>query len=255
MRGVTEKLRAHWQKTDYVTFLGCGEPTLASNLAEVCSAISDIWKGKKALLTSGALIWKSEVRRDSLGFDVVLPTVSAGEQGLWRKIHRPHPSLSYAKVMSGLRGFAAEFSGQIWVEVMLLRGVNDDLRNLEGIRKAIEPLNPEKIQLMAPTRPPAEKWVHCPSKEAVERAIAAIPGSVDMTEPEKGEFAARRDEAVEDLLAMAMVHPMREEQAMGVLLGADLSSKDASSILKSLEGSGKLIRKVYKGTEFYRAEE
>lgn len=251
---IAERFRSLKRDPDYVTFLGCGEPTLASNLGDVLRGVSATWEGKNALLTNGALLWMEDVRKDSLDFDVVIPTVSAGNGRLFGKIHRPHPSLSYEKVTEGMRRFAAEFPGELWIEVMLLRGVNDDRQSLEGIAANIEHLRADRIHLTAPIRPPTEKWVLGPTEEAVELALSAIPGSVDMTGPEEGSFDAKREGAVEDVLDTARVHPMREEQFFQAFDAAGISQGEAFDILKRLLDDGSMTMTEHRGKRFYRAK-
>jgi len=252
---VIDRLRGLKSVPDYVTFLGCGEPTLAANMSGILSGISASWKGKKALLTNGALFWMDDVRKESLGFDVVLPTVSAGNEQLFRKIHRPHRSLDHRKVRDGIRRFASDFAGELWIEVMLMRGVNDDRQNLEEINTSIEPLDADKIHLTAPIRPPSERWVLCPTKEAVELAMQLIPGSVDTTRYEEGGFGSRREKVVEDLMDMARVHPMREEQIIDVFRISGLSPEEASEHLARMVDEGVVLRTEHVGKVFYRTKE
>jgi wyosine [tRNA(Phe)-imidazoG37] synthetase (radical SAM superfamily) len=92
---VRSALSAPGAKADYVTFLGSGEPTLASNMGEIMHGLKRFWTGGTALLTSGALLWRPDVRGEAEVFDVVMPTVSAGTERLFRRINgRTPPSLS-----------------------------------------------------------------------------------------------------------------------------------------------------------------
>jgi wyosine [tRNA(Phe)-imidazoG37] synthetase (radical SAM superfamily) len=223
-------------------------------MGEILEGISAAWKGRKALLTNGSLLWMRDVREESLDFDVVIPTISAGNEQLFRKIHRPHPSLSHEKVLEGIRRFAADFSGGLWIEVMLLRGVNDNRQSLEEIRADIEPLKADKIHLTAPIRPPTERWVQCPTEEAVELAMRVIPGAQDTTGPEEGSFGSRRERVVEDLLSMARIHPMREEQVLEVFRDAGLAEEECHDILKHLLDDSIMARTEHRGKMFYRTK-
>jgi wyosine [tRNA(Phe)-imidazoG37] synthetase (radical SAM superfamily) len=250
---VRSALSAPGAKADYVTFLGSGEPTLASNMGEIMHGLKRFWTGGTALLTSGALLWRPDVRGEAEVFDVVMPTVSAGTERLFRRIHRPHPSLSFDKVHSGMRAFSKDYSGRLWAEVMLLKGLNDDTESLEGIRAAIETLQPEEVHLMAPVRPPCEKWVEVPTRASIERALDMLPGAIDMTEPEAGEFDALMNDAAETLLGTVRVHPLRQQQALEILVGRGLSPQDAQGMLEELVWSSRVERLEHRGEVFYRA--
>lgn len=254
-REVLARLECLALNPDYVTFLGCGEPTLASNLGAALRGVSSGWKGKTALLTNGALLWMEDVRVDALEFDVVMPTISAGNPRLFRQMHRPHPSLGFEKVTEGIRRFASQYSGALWIEVMLLGGVNDDRKSLEEIASVLQPIRADRIHLTAPIRPPTLSRVRCPTREAIELAKTIIPGSVDTTGPEEGSFDSIRSRVVEDLLGMARVHPMREEQVMDVFQKAGVSRQQGLDILKKLQDQGRITSSEHRDVRFYRTLE
>lgn len=232
--------------------MGCGEPTLALNMGDILREIADSTNCRKVLLTNGALLWDPNVRREAKEFDVVLPTIAAGDEGLFRKIHRPHPSLNLQKVLSGMIKFSRETAGEVWAEVMLVAGMNDDEVNLEGIRRAIDPLNAHKIHITAPTRPPAERWVRCPNRESIELALIKIPGAMDMTEPEKGQFDVSKRQMIDDLLAIAMIHPLTEAQILSALTSIGMNVEEARQTVEKLRNDSRIEQIVHGGTVFYR---
>lgn len=252
-KAVSNLLDGASRRPDYVTFLGHGEPTLAANLGHIRSSIEQIWDGRIALLTNGSLLWMKDVGEAASAFDLVMPTISAGDETLFRMIHRPHPSLSFEKVIRGMTEFADSFEGDLYVETMLLGGINDSDETLERIRAAIEPLNPDGVHLMAPTRPPAESWIECPSRIRVSAAMRIIPNSSDMTEPESSGMPSYSDEEIGHLIGIASMHPLRDDQAVALLASKGLSEPEARSILEALVTSSRLDRKEYAGKVFYRA--
>jgi len=237
---------------DYITFIGCGEPTLAANLGEVFSRINDIADCRKALLTNGSLLWDPALREEVSRFDVVMPTVSACNETMYRRLHRPHPALPYEKVISGIREFARQFSGELWVEVMLVRGVNDDEQSLKGIGGIIETLDADRVHLTAPTRPPAERWVKCPTRESIELAMRIIPGTIDTTMDEEGQFGVGSRTAIEDLVRIMEVHPMSEEQILDALMSAGLTHEDSMATMQRLCDDPRITRIEHRGKTFYR---
>ncbi|MEM0343736.1 MAG: radical SAM protein [Thermoplasmata archaeon] len=249
---VLDRISKASHRPDYVTFLGCGEPTLASNMGDILREIAGSTDCRKALLTNGALLWNPNVRQEAKKFDVVLPTIAAGNEGLFRKIHRPHPSLNLQKVLSGMMKFSREAAGEVWVEVMLVAGINDDGVSLEGIRRAIGPLNANKIHITAPTRPPAELWVRCPNRESIELALVKIPGAIDMNEPETGQFDISKRQMIDDLLAIAMIHPLTEVQILGALTSIGMTAEEARQTVEKLRTDSRIEQIVHGGTVFYR---
>ena len=55
--------------------------------------------------------------------DVVMPSLDAVTPSVFQTINRPHPSLDITQVIQGLADFRREYEGQIWLEILLCRGV------------------------------------------------------------------------------------------------------------------------------------
>jgi len=250
VQAVRDKL-AQAPHTDYVTVVGDGEPTLASNLGEVRGRIASEWSGRTALLTNGSLLWMSEVRSAAAGFDIVLPTISAGDQATFRRLHRPHVSLSFERCVRGLKSFCSEHADKIWAEVMLVREVNDSTRSLRAIGALIKELHPAEVHLTAPIRPPSVSTIQPPMRDSVELALSEIPGSVDFTRPEASEMPESRADPVRHLIDIAGTHPLRRAQALDVLANSGMSGREADEALDSLVRSAAVIALDRQGEVFY----
>lgn len=237
---------------DFVTFMGEGEPTLATNLGDMASEAKDFWKGGMALITNGSMFFSPEVRKAAMKFDIISPTIAAGDEKTYRRLHRPHRLFTLDKMLEGLKEFRRDFPGEIWAEVMLVRDVNDSFESLQSIRSAVLSIGADRTFIATPIRPPAEDWVLPPEKEAVDLALELLPGAEDMTYPESGEFTSISEDPVVNILTIAVNHPLREDQVEAILSG-DNSEDDIIRILNGLIEEGKLERRRYGGTVFYRA--
>lgn len=139
---------------DYITFSGSGEPTLNSRIGEVLAYIKQNYpKVKTAILTSGALLSSSALRASLLDADVILPSLDAASQNVFKKINRPNPKLNIESYIEGLIDLRKEYSGQIWLEVFMLKGYNDSKEELDLIKKAILEIKPNIVQLNTLDRP------------------------------------------------------------------------------------------------------
>jgi len=146
-------------RIDWITFSGSGEPTLHKRLGEMIRSVKKITRIPVAVLTNGTLLWMPSVRRDLDEADLVIPDLDAGSARTFRKINRPHPSLSFKKIVEGIEKFTRRFKGKVWLEVFLARGVNDSEEELRRITRLIRRIKPDRIQINTVDRPPAEKWV------------------------------------------------------------------------------------------------
>ncbi|MDA3954381.1 MAG: radical SAM protein [Bacteroidales bacterium] len=139
---------------DYITFSGAGEPTLNIHIGKVINYIKTNYsKVPIAVLTNGSLLSKPDVRLELLQADLILPSLDAATENAFKKIDRPSKNLNIANYIQGLIDFRNEFKGTIWLEIMILPGFNDDLENLNLLKKAIKKINPEKVQLNTLDRP------------------------------------------------------------------------------------------------------
>lgn len=145
---------------DYITLSGSGEPTLNQNLGEIIHTIKHLTSIPLAVLTNGSLLSIEGVRKELAGADVVLPSLDAVNDMIFQCVNRPHPSLKIEEIISGLLEFRKQFAGQIWLEVVFCRGINDDRKEIDKLKGIIESIAPDRVQLNTPVRPPAEEFAY-----------------------------------------------------------------------------------------------
>jgi wyosine [tRNA(Phe)-imidazoG37] synthetase (radical SAM superfamily) len=154
-----EALLEHADHIDYLTFSGSGEPTLHSRISYMINELKKKTTIPIAVLTNGSLLYMPQVQTGILNADVVLPTLCTAHQTVFEKIHRSHPDISVNIIIDGLVEFRKLYKGKIWLEIMLIKGVNDSVQEIEGLTKVIDKISPDRIQLNTAVRPPSEKWV------------------------------------------------------------------------------------------------
>jgi wyosine [tRNA(Phe)-imidazoG37] synthetase (radical SAM superfamily) len=146
------------KKPDFITLSGSGEPTLNTNIGEIIRRIKDITSIPVAILTNSSLLSLDKVRRDLSEADVVLPSLDAVTPAFFEYINRPHTSLRIEGIISGLIQFRKQYRGQIWLEILFCRGVNDGNEEVEKFKGVIQKIQPDRVQLNTPVRPPAEDF-------------------------------------------------------------------------------------------------
>ncbi|NLH18305.1 MAG: radical SAM protein [Phycisphaerae bacterium] len=159
---VIDELRAWLAEggtADYITISGSGEPTLYSRLDELVRGIRSLTKLPIAIITNGTLLQDPEVRRACCLADVVMPSLDAGDAETFRLVNRPHSKLDFDSFVRGLIEFRGEYSGQYWLEVFLVDGINTNSDQLANIRAILERIRPDKIQVNTAVRPTAEAGV------------------------------------------------------------------------------------------------
>lgn len=121
---------------DVVTIVGEGEPTLYLGLGELILGIKERTDKSVAVITNGALLYDAALRAELGLADIVLPTLDAYDTVSFRKINRPHRSIDFEKVNEGLITFSKEYTGSLWIEIMLIDGINDDDESLRKYAEA-----------------------------------------------------------------------------------------------------------------------
>jgi wyosine [tRNA(Phe)-imidazoG37] synthetase (radical SAM superfamily) len=237
---------------DWVTFVGSGEPTLHSRLGEMIRKVKAETSLPVAVITNGALLYLPEVRADLIAADAVMPTLDAGSADLYRRINRPWPELTFERLVNGLLAFRQEYSGKLWVEVMLVCGMNDTEEALGELATVLERIQPDQVHLSLPVRPPAESWVQPANEDGVLRAQAILGNVAQVLSPAQGEFDLGGCEDVgEAVLSIITRHPMREDELVTTL--QRWSDEDVRQILRNLSESGRAQLVMRYGVRFWTA--
>lgn len=143
---------------DYVTLSGSGEPTLYSHLAPLIGRIRKLTDRPVAVLTNGSLLWDRQVQEPLLEADLVIPSLDAGDEATFQWVNRPHAALSFDRVVGGIEEFCRRFEGAVWLEVLLLDGLNAAGVQLARIVRLADRISPARVQLNTVTRPPSEEY-------------------------------------------------------------------------------------------------
>ncbi|WP_067051327.1 radical SAM protein [Methanofollis ethanolicus] len=198
-------------RLDYVTLAGSGEPTLHSGIGEIIRVVkSEFPAYRVAVLTNGSLLSDPEVRRALHDADLVVPTLNAVSDAPFRKICRPHRSISPETLIEGLIAFRKSFSGEIWLEVFIVPGVNDNDAEVGKIADAVREIMPDRVQLNTLDRPGAAAWVRPADRKTLDHIaslITATPVDIVGGLPSRGEIDSFHQESADTILALVRRRP------------------------------------------------
>ena len=168
VREIEERVRGGG-RIDFITFSGSGEPTLNSDLGwlirEVKKRIPSI---PVAVITNSSLLLDEQVREELTMADVVLPSLDAASEDIFRYINRPHMKIELKDIIEGLQTFTRNYPGKVWLEIMVVKGINDEIEELEKFKEIIKTLKVDKIQLNTVVRPPADEFVEGVDEDELE---------------------------------------------------------------------------------------
>jgi len=245
-------LSHHPGEIDWVTFVGSGETTLHASLGWLLREVKKITGLPVAVITNGSLLYLPEVRRELLAADAVLPSLDAGTPKLYQHINRPYPGLSFESFLDGLISFSEEYQGNLWVEVMLVKDLNDTEDQLNKIASALQRIKPDEIHIMQPTRPPVETWVKPPSDDGLRRALDILGDTARVIHPASGSYdLGEAKSIVEAVVGIVTRHPMREKELVETL--KNLTTRDVTETLSTLAESDKLQVVERNGIRYWSA--
>ncbi len=237
---------------DWITFVGSGEPTLHSGLGWLIRQVKALTDLPVAVITNGALLCQPEVRADLSAADAVLPSLDAGSAHLYSKINRPWPKLTFEDYLQGLVTFRQEYTGQLWIEVMLVKDLNDTDEALQEIATALQDIHPDQVHLLLPVRPPAESWVQPADRTGLQRAKAILGEVALVVEPKIQQTDANNTDSLESaILGIITRHPMQEEELCPIL--GRWSQEEVQQALDRLQSTQKAKRVIRHGTQFWSA--
>jgi wyosine [tRNA(Phe)-imidazoG37] synthetase (radical SAM superfamily) len=236
---------------DFLTLTGSGEPTLNLGLGRIISFIKQASPIPVAVLTNGSLLFDSEVRRQLAAADVVLPSLDAAREETFQAINRPHPRLSLKQVLSGLEAFRRDYRGQIWLEILLLKGLNDSEADLTALRKAMRRIAPDKVQLNTTVRPVVEDYALPLSPEDMAAAGAFLGEGVEIIA--SFDRAAVKPEAVSDAVVLKMLS-RRPMTAPDLARALALPLGQVQRRLAHLQQDGLIFCDQYQDQGFYRSQ-
>jgi len=239
-------------KPDYVTLAGSGEPTLHSGLGRIIEGIRKLTTTTVAILTNGSLLSDPQVRADCAKADLVIPSLDAGDEELFQKIHRPAPGLTLEKHVRGIVDFRREFRGRLYIEVFLLDGINANEKEVLKIRARVDRIGPDKVQLNTASRPPTESYARAVPADEMQKLARLFnpPAEVAASgvEMHQGPGIRADENQVLDLVSR---HPCTADD---VAAGLGIDAEQAKKLLENLAAQDRIEAVVQGGRQFFRAK-
>lgn len=234
---------------DVITIVGEGEPTLYSRLGELIVEIKKRSKKPVAVITNGALLYDKNVRSELMKADIVLPSLDSYNEEMFKRIDRPYGRIKFDEVWEGLVDFTNEYKGQIYMEIMLMNGVNDDEESLLEFKKLLEQIKYDRLYINTPVRPPAEEYIEESSKESIQKAVEILKGvSIDMLSSVG--FSSDIEDDYQAVISIIGRHPMNQFEIRSFLESRE--NKDIDKLMQQLSEDDKVQKMDYKGYCTYR---
>ncbi|HZK19917.1 MAG TPA: radical SAM protein [Treponemataceae bacterium] len=237
---------------DVISLVGEGEPTLYEGLGDLIDAIKSFTDKPVVLITNAALFYDKQVRHESAKADIVLPSLDGYDETSWKTINRPYGRLDYKSVLNGLIEFSKEYGGQLWLEIMLIRGENDSDKALKAFSSIVSKIRHDRLYVNTPVRPPAEGFVEPCSHERVRAFAKKFNGSA-IDELVSIGFGSDIKDNYEAVCSIIMRHPMNAFEIESFLKSRHASNTEQEVVFSQLKKDGSITAIEYKGFVTYRA--
>ncbi len=236
-------------RPDYITLAGSGEPTLYRRLGELIDRIHAMTDVPVDIITNGSTLWMDEVFGSVVKADLIVPSLDAGDEETYLRINRAVAEIGFEALLTGLRRLSEVCPQKVWLEVLIVGGVNDDDSQVKKIAKWTDLLRFAKVQLNTAVRPPADKDVRAVSLERLEElagfftpraeVVADFPvpkvvGSCQVHSDAVLEMLRRRPCTVDDITA-----------------GLAVARLEVIKIIEVLVRESKIQPEIRQGREYY----
>jgi wyosine [tRNA(Phe)-imidazoG37] synthetase (radical SAM superfamily) len=238
---------------DVITLSGSGEPTLHSEIDQVIDSIKQMTDIKVVVLTNGSLLWREDVRGRLLTADIIVPTLSSSLDETFQMIHRPHEGLDLASIVDGLKMLRQDYSGQLFLELVFLAGINDTDQEVEGLKTLVGQISPEKIHLNTVVRPPADSRAIALDRERLEDIKEKIGEKAEVVAENPVTGSGRKENSrVSTLLDMIKRRPLRPSD---IAVALRLSATEVDELVTGLLIKGYIRKQEHSGDIYYLSNE
>jgi len=252
---------------DVFTITASGEPTLHTGIGRIIRHIKEKTDKPVAILTNGSQLHLQQVQDDLMAADIVIPSLDAARQESFRRVNRPAKcSADLETIIQGIADFSRKFSGEIWLEILLVENINDTPEDVTALQKAILRIRPSRVQLNTVARPPYESFAKPLTQKRMaeikqeivkkyDKPVDILAGSKDYETSESGK---KREESA-DIIPPARIEAEISEMllrrpctASDIAATLNINLESAAEILKDMENRGCLTVKIHGGKKYYR---
>jgi wyosine [tRNA(Phe)-imidazoG37] synthetase (radical SAM superfamily) len=220
-------------QADVITLAGSGEPTLHSHFGEIIDTVKSSCNIPVVILTNSTLLHIPQVRQAAAKADIVKCSLSAWDDKSFQRINRPADELQLQQVVDGLREFRKIFPGKLWLEVFILKSVNDKPSDVAKIAALAETIAPDAVQLNTVVRPPAESSAQ-PISHSDLLHLAPLftpPAEIIARFSSTASTIKTPNITAEHVLAMLMRRPCSAKDISGAF---NITDKTADTLIKQL---------------------
>ncbi len=137
---------------EVLTITSNGEPTLYPYLNELVDRLQD---HKLLILSNSSTVDDEKIQQTLCKFDIVKLSLDAVTPSVFKKIDRPHKNIDINKIIEGMVEFRRIYEGELIIEILVVKGINDREEEFEKINGVLKKIKPDRVDISTIDRPPA----------------------------------------------------------------------------------------------------
>ncbi len=241
---VQASLKKH-PNIDVITFTANGEPTLYPYLSQLIDKIDTIKGNTKTLiLSNGANIYKPDIQKTLAKIDIVKLSLDCVSEKCFKKLDRVDSSIDTGKIVEGILQFKESYHPTLVIEILFVKDLNDKTEEIALLKKAIDQINPTRIDIGTIDRPPAYD-VKPVSFETLESIANQFKGH-NVTIAYKNRPTSNENFNEEEILALLKRRPLTQEDINNTF------NQNSQKILENLIQNGKITVLNNANVKFYK---
>ena len=163
---------------DLIWFKGIGDSIKYSKSKQIIEMIKEVYPYQKIGVYLNCAIFQDEIiREDFYGCDLVAINLNSIDPLNFSKINKCPESTKSIEVLEGIKEFNNNFKGKLGIYTMFLSGINDNIKNIEDLRKFLLEVMPDYYSISNYTldgfKPVSDEF-----KKLLEEILKDIPFKV-----------------------------------------------------------------------------
>jgi len=129
---------------DFIWLKGIGDSLKYANCKEIIDMIKEIYPNQKIGIYLNCSLFKDEnIRKNFYGCDLVAINLNTVDLINFSKINKCPKAVKCIEILEGIKKFREEFTGNLGIYTLFLKGINDNLKTIENLKNYLLEVMPD----------------------------------------------------------------------------------------------------------------
>ncbi len=228
---------------DVVTITANGEPTLYPYLDNLIDELKKL-NLKTLILSNSSTINNPSIQNSLKKLDIVKLSLDSVIPKTFKKIDRPMNDIKIENIIDGIKSFSKIYNGELIIEVLVVKGINDKIEEFRELNKVLNEINPTRVDISTIDRPPAYD-VEAVEYEKLFELSKEIKNQHIFIASRKNLSNKKESFSKEDILNTLSKRPFSEDDVKNIL------DENSQKIFFDLLENDVIKEKIVSNTKFF----